>query len=314
MKLCLAIVGIIFAATSTAHAQALAGSPTVDAVNKRFDSYLDVFNKNDAEAVAQFWSQSAVSVDNETGERAVGRDAILGDFKSFFEEHPGTKLTGHVDQVRILGGDVAIVEGETTLFATGDEPVSSFFSAILVQESGKWMIESSKESEIPSPSTAKSALKKLSWLIGNWRDQTAGVAVNTTVRWSANQSFLVRSYRAVYDTGELFEGSQIIGWDPRGKNYRTWVFNSDGSFGEGSVSHSDGGCRIKMSYVLTDGQTSSTTQIITRVDADTIRVEKIGQSIDGTPSPAGSSITVVRVDSSIPDSKAPAAESKGVAR
>ncbi|TWT97737.1 SnoaL-like domain protein [Botrimarina colliarenosi] len=272
-----------------------ADSDPADEVKGRFAAYLDAFNAGEADQVAKFWSSDAVCVDEGTGERTEGQAAITEGFKTFFAGAADARLTGGVSEVRLVRPDVAIAEGVVTLFVPGAEPTPSSFTAVLVKESGDWLIESSRERDLPSAATPADALEELAWLVGDWRDDTEGVDVQTTVRWSANQAFLLRSFQADYGEGESFGGTQVIGWDPRSKQYRTWTFNSDGSFGEGAVSRNGDAWLIKMTHVGSDGSVSAGTQVLTQVGADTMRVEKIGQTVDGVPVPNGDPVTVVRI-------------------
>lgn len=264
------------------------------AIRSRLNAYLDAFNSNEAATVAGFWAEDAVSLNEETGERTIGRDALRADFHDFFAQTPGAKLTGQVEHVRLVRPDVAIAEGEVTLFAPDAEPTASAFTAVLVKEGDAWLIESSQERELPSPETSSDALEQLAWLVGEWQDETDGVEISTAVRWSPNRAFLIRSYHAMYDDGAEFQGTQIIGWDPRGKQFRTWSFNSDGSFGEGVASSSGDAWQVKITQTQSDGTLATATQVITRLDADTLTVEKIGQTLDGVPMPASEPVTVVR--------------------
>lgn len=271
-------------------------------IQDRFAGYLDTFNTNDAEAVGAYWSEEAVSVDQETGERSRGREAIVAGFKELFTTSSGVRLTGQVNEVRRLDSDVTIAEGIVTLSTAESEPTRSAFTAVLVKQGGKWLLESSYERALPNP-TSHDALKELEWLVGDWRDQTDQAEVLTTVRWSPSEAFLIRSYRADYGEEEAFEGTQIFGWDPHEKQYRTWVFNSDGSFGEGILSRSSNQWLIRMSYKRSDGTVAAGTQILEPLDAETMRVERIGQTIDGVPVLAGEPVTVVRAGAEQRDSQ-----------
>lgn len=296
MRLLVALAAMLtlYCPSTLAQEQAVA-APKTDAVTQRLADYLDTFNSGDAAAVGAFWSADAVSLDEESGERSTGRDAIVAEFKEFFAESPGARLTGSVGSVRSPGPGVAIAEGTVSLFTPDSEPSQSAFTAVLVQEDGRWLIESSYERDLPSP-TSQAALQELGWLIGQWHDDSEEVDVNTTVRWSPNEAFLIRSFHADYKDGESFQGTQIIGWDPSAKQYRTWTFNSDGSFGEGTLSRKGDQWLVRMSYVRGDGSTSAGTQVIEPVDENTLRVSRIGQTANGTPAPAGDPVTVVRVD------------------
>ncbi len=175
-----------------------AGTPAASAqtndspIQQRIGAYLDAFNSGDAEAVAAFWSEDAVSLNEETGDRLTGRAALLDDFKAFFADTPGARLTGQVDHVREVPDEVAIAEGVATLFVPDGEPNRTAFTAVLVKEGDQWLLESSHERDLPSPASASDALQDLAWMVGDWRDDSDKVDGRSTVRWSSNGSFLIR--------------------------------------------------------------------------------------------------------------------------
>jgi uncharacterized protein (TIGR02246 family) len=281
------------------HAQESTTNKQTDApIRERLQSYVETFNGNDAGAVAAFWTQDAVSLNEETGERTVGRDALQKEFAEFFAGNAGARLAGQIDQVRMIRPDVAVAEGEVSLVLPDDEPVPSSFTAIMVKEGDQWLISSSQERGLPTPPTPYDALKDLEWLVGSWQDQGEDVRVNTTVRWSPSQSFLIRSFNAQFGDGEMVEGTQVFGWDPLNKTIRTWVFNSDGSYGDGTVSRNGEEWIVKMTQMLSDGRLGTATQVVKRVDNDTIEVQRIGETIDGAdPVPASEPVVVVRTGS-----------------
>jgi uncharacterized protein (TIGR02246 family) len=276
------------------------------AIRAELQAYLKVFNEHDAAGVCSHWTTDCVSVDVTSGERTVGRENLQKDFAEFFKEHPQSRLSGRVETLRMIRPDVALAEGQVTLVSGEGDPVESAFSAVLVKEGDKWLISNSQEREIPAPQSASDALKELEWLVGHWQDDINDAHVDTTVRWSANGAFLVRSFHVEHADSETFQGTQVIGWDPLNKQIRTWTFNSDGSFGEGFASKNGEDWMLKMAHVLSDGRVSSGTQVISRVDDDTIRVQTIGETVDGEPVPASDPVTVVRVEETGADTQAPA--------
>lgn len=259
--------------------------------------YLEAFNSGDARSVGAFWAADASSVSNLTGRRLVGREAIVADYQAFFAESPGARLAGGVDHVRSLGPELSLIEGRVTLFLPDAEPEESGFTAVVRRGESGWEIESAHEHAVASPVSPYEALQPLAWLVGEWRDEVEGVDVATTVRWSPSKAFLIRSFSADFGDGDGVEGTQIFGWDASAKRLRTWVFQSDGSFGEGTVSNNGDAWLIRMSHVGADGELSTGTQVITRVDEDEIRVQAIGRTTGGSPAPASDPVTVVRVPS-----------------
>lgn len=257
-------------------------------------SYIEAFNSHDAAAVGKFWAADGISVDETTGEKTEGRDAIVERLTNLFKETPEAKLSGQVESVRMIRPDVASVDGQATVFLGNSPPIDSVFTAIFVKEGDNWLISSSHERDLPTPVSNYEALQELEWMIGTWQDQSDSATVNTTVRWTPNQAFLLRSFSAEFSDGGSFEGTQVIGWDPLSKQIRTWTFNSDGSFGEGTIAKNGDGWLLKMWQVLGDGSVANATHVLSKADDNTMTIQAIGKTINGEPVPASGTITVVR--------------------
>jgi uncharacterized protein (TIGR02246 family) len=279
------------------------------AVRQAVASYIEAFNKQDLKTLTGMWAAEGTHTDRETGERTEGRDAIVADIATAFKEHPNARLAGRIDRVRLIKPDVASIEGQTSIGAPDEDPTVSTFSAILINEDGKWLIDSVEELPTPQPATAESALKDLQWLVGHWVDESRDVRVDTTIRWTASRAFLLRSFRVETADGDTQQGTQVIGWDPRSQEIRSWTFNSDGSFGDGTWSRSGDDWLIKSSQTNADGQAASGTYVLTQVDNDTINLRLIGHELEGEPQPTSPDVKMVRVAAP----EAPAAEAASAA-
>ncbi len=273
--------------------------------------YVNAFNDQDLQSVADIWTETATHVDRETGERTEGRDAILNDIQTAFREQPNIRLSGQVDSVRMITADVAKVDGQTLVGVPGQPPIESTFSAIAVQKDGKWMIDSIEEMPLPQPPTSYDALQKLGWLEGKWVDQSDVTRVDTTVSWSPNRAFLIRSFAAQSEQGEQ-RGTQVIGWDPRSREIRSWTFHSDGSFGDGVWAESGNDWLIKSSQTTADGLAASGTYVLTRTDDDTIEMQLIAHEIEGEPQPNSDVVIMVR-EKQAPEQNEPSPESTSAA-
>jgi uncharacterized protein (TIGR02246 family) len=295
-------------AATVAPAEAAASAPEEHAdIQAALANYIAVFNSHDADALVALWSENAVHVDKETGERTEGRAALAEDFRALFAATPEIMLAGDVSGVRLISDGVAMVDGEATTAIADEEPSTSSFSAIFVNQGGKWLVDSVHETEVPAPATPRSALEPLAWLVGHWQDVSDADQVDTYVRWSANEAFLVRSFVVTREGEEPFEGTQVIGWDPRAGNIRSWTFSADGSFGEGVWSAVGDEWHVLTAQTLPDGSAATATQIIRRIDDDTATVQTVGKEIEGHPEPASDAITVTRVaDEPATDETAPA--------
>jgi uncharacterized protein (TIGR02246 family) len=259
--------------------------------------YEHAFNINDAAAAGKFWAADADYLDRDTGERSVSRDAIQTNLAKLFKQHPGIRLKARLSRVRLVKPNVAKVEGQSILLIPDEEPNESSFWGILIKNADHWEIDSVQESDVPAAPTAYDGLKELEWMVGQWRDASEGVKVETAVRWTMNNSFLLRSYLVQVGENDAIEGTQVIGWDPRTKRIRSWTFSSDGSFGEEAWSKNGDEWLVRMTETREGGDAASATQVIKRIDADTFTVQTIAKDVNGEPAPASQPIKAVRVGS-----------------
>ena len=89
-------------------------------------------------------------------------------------------------------------------------------------------------------------------------------------------------------------GTQRIGWDPRQKQIRSWVFDSDGGFSEGFISRDGERWVMKSTGVLKDGRTASATNVLTRVNRDTMKWTSVDRTLGAEVLPDAEEITLVR--------------------
>ena len=118
-------------------------------------------------------------------------------------------------------------------------------------------------------------LKELEWLVGDWSSATskAGLTLRTACDWTTNRAFLIRRITVEGKEALVQSGTEVIGWDPRSRRIRSWVFDSDGGFGENVWVRDDNRWLIKYSGTLADGGEVSATQILIKVDATTSTVQ-----------------------------------------
>ncbi len=230
----------VFVGTFLALAVALVLPARADeaAVKKMVNDYANAFNSKDIDAVAAFWTPDGLHIDRETGERTEGREAIVNDIREAFQAGSDAKILGRIEAVRFIRPDVASVEGIVTMSVPGADATQTEFSSIVVSSDGKWMIERIEELPVPVPSTPYDALRDLEWLVGTWSDTSNTMRVDNVFRWSDNGVFLLRSFGMDPKTVVPETGTQVIGWDPRSQEIRSWTFNSDGSFGDATWSKS----------------------------------------------------------------------------
>ena len=87
---------------------------------------------------------------------------------------------------------------------------------------------------------------------------------------------------------------QVIGWDPVAKTIRSWVFDSQGGFGEGTGSRKGNEWVVKLSSVLSTGEKASAINTYTYVDDNMFTFQSDGREVGGEPMPDIEAVTVVR--------------------
>lgn len=290
--LCLAILA---AASWARAADDAKQSPDEVAIRKAIESYTDAFNKGDAAAVANHFSETGAYIDPITGEREVGREAIAKSLTERFALGLKPKLSVNVDSIRLLGDDVAIEEGTATIVTKKTGPEVSTYVAIHVKKDGKWQLDSVRETLLPEPEAdASSPLDELSWMIGSWADKSEDASVETVCDWALDGAFISRSFRIAIEGQPVMAGTQIIAWDAANKRIRSWVFDSDGTFGEGVWTKEDDHWRVRANNTLADGSKATAVQIIKKIDDNSYTFESIGRQVDGELLPNVDPITIVR--------------------
>ncbi|AMV32166.1 SnoaL-like domain protein [Pirellula sp. SH-Sr6A] len=264
-------------------------------IDSAIRAYVTAFNEQKLDTIALAWTPECVHVDRETGEKTLGRDSIRKDLEEVFAAPSKMRLSGQIQTIRLVRPDVAIVDGETTVSAMDIEPITNQFSAVLVKNDGKWQIDSMEEMPLPTPASASDSLSILAWMEGTWVDGAPGSQVFSSVRWSSNKAFLIRSMTEEVDGTVNNLGTQIIGWDPRSRQIRSWVFNADGSFGEGVWTKANETWMIKSSQTLADGSLSSGTYLLDRRSNDELTIQLVGHEVNGEMLPNSEPAVMKRV-------------------
>jgi uncharacterized protein (TIGR02246 family) len=256
------------------------------------------FNAGDARAIAALFTENARLV-TVTGRTIEGRAAIEKLFATAFEENPGQTIEVKTETLRFLGAEAAIEEGTATITRPGSTGETTRYSAAYVKRDGKWLQDSIRDEALAQPEPEKEMsphqhLKELEWLVGEWIDENDEGEVDTTCRWSDNQMFLIRSFEVKIRGRAAMSGTQRIGWDPRLKQIRSWVFDSEGGFSEGFWSREGDRWVIKTSGVLRDGRTASASNVLTRHGADTIKWTSTDRTLGAEILPDTEEIVLVR--------------------
>lgn len=243
-------------------------------------TYEEAFNQKNAEKLASHWTKNAVFVDSLTGEMIEGRDEITNLFKTKFEEN-SPKIKIFIENITLNGPDKAAEKGILQTFNDDGSEDKSAYIADYVKENGEWLLEKVREIELQAVSTNYERLKDIEWLVGNWEDKDDDVDITFNCQWDEHKNFLTQRFTMkVLDQNEI-EGNQVIAWDPIQENIRSWIFDSDGGFGEGFWTNEDGSWYVNVSYVLPNGQKASSINIYKKVDENAYTFASEERDIDG---------------------------------
>lgn len=291
----------VMSALASAPQQKVEPAPSTDAqrdeIVKTAEAFIEAFHKEDAKACAAFWTPDGDYTDMD-GRVMKGRAAIEKDFAQVFAENDGLKVRIEIGSIRFPTPDTAIEDGVTSVMAAnGGLPNRARYTNFLVKREGKWMLSSVRESAYVPPSNAEH-LRPLEWMIGAWAQDAKDPHTGRVVfEWTPDRNFIMGSRAVAVDGAMLFSGTERIGWDGAGKFIRSWSFEADGGFAEGTwKAQGDNVWAVTTSTVLANGSLMTSTNIITRTDANTVTWQAKGLTLDGKPLPDSSVVTMKRVN------------------
>lgn len=287
---------LLFATTSLPAQQPAADATDADAaaVQATIDAYVAAFNRADAAALAGLWTEGG-EMFTPDGDRLQGREQIEKQFAAYFAAAKNAKLELADTKIEIQSPSTAVETGTARVVVPDEEPSKTTYRVVHVKTADGWKIDGVREREAPAPPPSHyERLKELEWMIGEWGDAAGTGQVASSCRWSRNRNFIIQSFHVLADGDVDFEGTQIIGWDPRTEVIRSWLFDSDGGFGSGRWTHSGDRWTVESLQVLPDGRVGSATQIHERIDADTVRFRSIGRQVEGELMPSIGPLTAVR--------------------
>ncbi len=278
---------------SDADPTAAAIAKAVGEVESAVEAYVAAFNKADAKAVAALWSPGGVYTSRTSGQRIVGRQAMEKDFGEILAGDNPPKLSVATESVELISPSVALERGTATV-VRGDSASQSNYSAVYVKQDGKWLVDRVTEDDIVVEQSKQNHLQGLDWLVGSWVDDTEGVRIEITCRYTENENFLSRTYSVSTPDGIDSSGLQIIGWDAKEKTVRSWLFDSNGGVVQGTWNQNGDDWVVQSVVTLADGASGSFTSIFSPQDDGNYTWKKINRVLDGNLLPNLDEVVVVR--------------------
>ncbi|MFM7206535.1 MAG: YybH family protein [Planctomycetaceae bacterium] len=257
----------------------------VKAIDAAREATLKAFNSGDSAGLAAMFLEDGEVVD-ENGTVTETRAEIEALFRRFFEKFPKVTLEMEVTDARAVGDEVVIEEGIRRI--TADQAAAAAqvrYVAVRTKQGDAWPIASYREfADDPLP-TAAEMLAPLDWLVGEWVDESPEGNTKISYQWSEDGNFLLGEYNLSVAGQAAAKSVQRIGWDPVEGELRSWTFDSDGGFSEGSWMATDDGWLVKSEATLPDGGTGSATITIRQNDADHFVVESTDRMVAGAEEP-----------------------------
>jgi uncharacterized protein (TIGR02246 family) len=261
------------------------GDRTIEAaVQRESDATVRAFNAADAAALGRMFLEAGELVD-ESGAVHAGRPAITRVFSRFFEKYPRAVLEMAVVSVRPVGDAIAVEEGERRITTADGGSAQVRYAAVRMKQGDAWPIASYREfADDPLP-TPREALQSLSWVVGDWVDESPEGRTAISFHWSDDGNFLIGDYTMSAAGAGESKSTQRIGWDPVTGQLRSWTFDADGGFTEGRWDATDDGWVVKSEATMPDGMTGSATLVISVKDADHFIVRGSDRIVAGAEQP-----------------------------
>jgi uncharacterized protein (TIGR02246 family) len=242
-------------------------SPDEAAINANIEQFEKAYNAHDAKGLAALFTTDGQVIDKD-GTTAEGREAIEKVFADIFAETPQKHMEIYVESLRFLGKDLAMEVGTTEETDEPNEPPDvDRYTVIHVKRDGKWLMAMARDEEGP-PDSAHEQLKPIAWLVGDWIDDGGSSVVRSSCRWSEDGNWLLQEFRLQINGRNMMNVSQRIGWNPIAKRIHSWVFDSEGGYGESEWTRDGDGWIIRATGVRPDGTTASATNFLTQAGND----------------------------------------------
>lgn len=250
------------------------------AIRGAMTSFAKAFQARDAKALASHWTTEG----EHTTVRGVtihGRPALEAGFTEFFAVTPEITADVQPESLRFLSSGSAIEQGTVTIRkGAAAAPTRARYEALLVQEENQWRLASLSESAEQGVSVAD-----LDWLIGEWKSTLGGnsgsaAEIHTRYAWDANKKFIEVTF-SLKEGERTLAGRQVIGVDPATGSLHSWTFEANGGVGEADWSRDGHDWVLTATGSLPNGATLAETNILRRVNADTLTWQSTNRVLSG---------------------------------
>ncbi|MGD9721083.1 MAG: SgcJ/EcaC family oxidoreductase [Pirellulales bacterium] len=250
------------------------------AIEAAAKGYVAALDRGDTKQLASFWMPDGDFIDEHGNVRPASELLAEAAQSAGQGERPQVKLVEN--RVRFVTDDVAIEDGTSEVARPGAELSRGRFSAVWVKRDGTWRLTSLREAPL-HVERRPAKLADLAWLLGDWSGKSGDTTMEMSVQWNATETFLLRDLKVVRGGDVLFRVSQRIGWDPVRQQIKSWIFDSDGGYGEAFWTREGDDWVIRASNVLPDGQQVTAIGSVRRDGPDRFTWKSSGTNAAGEP-------------------------------
>ncbi|MFM8250402.1 MAG: YybH family protein [Planctomycetota bacterium] len=287
----LALGVVLLFVTTTAWCVAAEDETGPAEVREQAGKYAQAFNQGKPADVAAFFSPKGEFID-ESGTVYQGRKEVQTLLTTYFEKFPGVKLMANIETLR-AAGPLVIEEGVRTMETADKGAAKLRYIAIWTKTNAGWQMASLRDFSETPVITANETLQGLAWLVGDWLNEGSDNVVKISYRWSEDKNFLLGDYHVTQQGKVVMKSSQRIGFDPVAGKIRSWLFDSDGGFGESSWTQVGEEWVLKSTATLPDGQQGSATITISAKDKNRFTMKGTDRLV-GVERAPDFDVTVVR--------------------
>ncbi len=243
------------------------------------------YSADDAKAAAALFARDAEYI-NAHDAIFQGRAEIEKSLAEFMAEHPGCKLESDIQAIRFVSPTIALMDGHAIVtHAEHAAPTHCHFKAVYAKTDGKWLVASVQDHEVFAIPSHEEQLSQLNFLLGDWVDEHEHSVVSFSCKPTDNGKFLLREFSVHLNGQEAMTGSQRIGWDPVSGQLRTWIFDSEGGFGEGAWQQNGDGWVLHASGVTSNGEPASGSSIYKVINDHTMTWQAVDHEVGGVSIP-----------------------------
>jgi uncharacterized protein (TIGR02246 family) len=265
----------------------------IQAISDLNAAFVKAYNAKDAKAIGTLFAVEA-EIEDEDGDITRGRKDIIARFTSLFAGDESGTVKLETKSLRFLGADLAIEDGVVSISVNAkDEPRTNTYTSLFSRQDGQWL-QARVRDDPAEEFTAREHLQELAWLLGEWINESDDAIVHSTCKWSKDGNFLLREFDIKVQGKVSLSGTQRIGWDPQQNQFRVWVFDTGGSFADGTMSRDGDRWVIKAKGVRSDGKSVTATNSITLLNKDRIRWETQDRTLGGIAVPESLGFFLVR--------------------